>query len=242
MVNDKNERRDRNVDRKTVSIRRVAKVTQGGKRLRFSAMVIAGDKNGSVGVGLGRGVDTRAAVEKGSAKAEKNMKKIELIGDTIPHEIEIKYGACRVILRPARPGTGVIAGSAARIVLELAGIENVYAKQLGSNDPIGNAYCVYKALTSLRKARVLNRMHNMKSRIEYKTQLDKERKEKENKQRKEKFKMMKETKGFDRSKRFQQRTNRRPQNRNEVKSSPLKKDGPTDVPSKEKIDEAKKSE
>lgn len=164
---------------KTVSIRRVAKVTAGARRLRFSAVVVAGDRKGSVGVGLGRGMDTRSAVEKGARAAEKNMKKIEVVGDTIPHEVVQKTGAAKVLLRPARPGTGVIAGPSARAVLELAGIENVYAKLLGTNNLVANTYCTFEALTSLRKDRVLRKMNKMKERIGLKEELDKERKKKE---------------------------------------------------------------
>ncbi|MGI6423218.1 MAG: ribosomal protein S5 [Candidatus Dojkabacteria bacterium] len=173
-------------DKKTVSIRRVAKVTKGGKRLRFSAMVVVGDRAGSVGVGLGRGVDTKSAVEKGERIATKKMKKIQLVGDTIPHEILHKEGAAKVLLRPARPGTGVIAGSSVRVVLELAGIENVYGKLLGTTDSIVSAYATYEALKRLRNARVLSRMKNMRDRVEAKKEVDKERKIKEEKKRAEK--------------------------------------------------------
>ena len=166
-------------DNKTVSIRRVAKVTSGAKRLRFSAIVVAGDRKGSVGVGLGRGVDTRSAISKGTRVAEKNMVKIELVGDTIPHEVVQKTGAAKVLLRPARPGTGVIAGPSARAVLELAGIENVYAKLLGTNNLVANTYCTFEALKSLRKDRVLKKMTKMRDRIGLKEEIDKERKRKE---------------------------------------------------------------
>jgi len=170
-------------DKKTVSIRRVAKVTKGGKRLRFSAMVVVGDHNGSVGVGLGRGVDTKSAVEKGERTAAKKMRKIQLAGDTIPHEITQKEGAAKVLLRPARPGTGVIAGSSVRTVLELAGIENVYGKLLGTTDAIASAYATFEALKALRNGRVLSKMKNMRDRVEAKKETDKERKVKEDKKR-----------------------------------------------------------
>ncbi len=166
-------------DSKTVSIRRVAKVTSGAKRLRFSAIVVTGDRKGSVGVGLGRGVDTRSAVEKGARIAEKNMVKIQVIGDTIPHESVTDYGAAKVLLRPARPGTGVIAGPSARAVLELAGIENVYAKILGSSNLVANTYCTFEALKSLRNERVLRKMTKMQDRIGLKERMDEERKKKE---------------------------------------------------------------
>ena len=175
----KTKREQSRYDSKTVSIRRVAKVTSGAKRLRFSAIVVAGDRKGSVGVGLGRGVDTRSAIEKGARVAEKSMVKIELIGDTIPHEVVQKTGAAKILLRPAKPGTGVIAGPSARAVLELAGVENVYAKLLGSNNLVANTYCTFKALESLRNERVLKKMTKMRDRIGLKEEIDKERKRKE---------------------------------------------------------------
>ncbi len=171
--------RESKYESKTVEIRRVAKVTSGGKRLRFSAMVVAGDRNGTVGVGLGRGVDTRSAIEKATRQAEKAARKIQLIGDTIPHEIKHKSGAAEVLLRPARPGTGVIAGSSVRTVLELCGIDNVYGKMLGSNNIIMNTYCTFEALQVLRSGRVLEKMHKMKDRLHLKEQLDAERKKRE---------------------------------------------------------------
>jgi small subunit ribosomal protein S5 len=180
-------------ENRTVSIRRVAKVTAGAKRLRFSAIVVAGDRNGSVGVGLGRGVDTRSAVMKGTRVAEKNMTKIEVVGDTIPHEVVMKYGAARVLLRPARPGTGVIAGPSARAVLELAGIENVYAKLLGTSNLIANTYCTFEALKSLRNDRVLRKMKKMQARIGLKEEMDKERKKREMSLKKKKQTFTKKT-------------------------------------------------
>ncbi len=201
-------------DNKTVSIRRVAKVTSGAKRLRFSAIVVAGDRNGSVGVGLGRGVDTRSAIAKGTRVAEKSMIKIETIGDTIPHEVVQKTGAARVLLRPAKPGTGVIAGPSARAVLELAGIENVYAKLLGSNNLVANTYCTFEALKSLRKDRVLRKMTKMKDRIGLKEEMDKERKRKE-------IAMKKKNKG--KKKDFKRSNKFRKGKKNESGSDPKKK-------------------
>lgn len=177
------ERKESMYDKKTVSIRRVAKVTKGGKRLRFSAMVVVGDHNGSVGVGLGRGVDTKSAVEKGERIAIKKLTKIQLAGDTIPHEVLHKQGAAKVLLRPARPGTGVIAGSSVRTVLELTGIDNVYGKLIGTTDPIATAYATFGALKSLRNSRVLSKMKNMRERVEIKKETDKDRKAREEKRR-----------------------------------------------------------
>ena len=177
------EKKERTYDKRTVSIRRVAKVTKGGKRLRFSAMVVVGDHNGSVGVGLGRGGDTRSAVEKGERIATKKLTRIQLAGDTITHEVDFKLGAAKVLLRPARPGTGVIAGSSVRTVLEMAGIDNVYGKLMGTSDAIASAYATFEALKSLRNSRVLSRMKNMRERVELKKETDKEKKIQDEKRR-----------------------------------------------------------
>ncbi|MGI5897734.1 MAG: ribosomal protein S5 [Candidatus Dojkabacteria bacterium] len=181
----KNNKERKMYDKKSLPIRRVAKVTKGGKRLRFSTVVVVGDRHGTVGVALGRGADVRGAVEQGERLASKYATKIQLVGDTIPHEMLMKDGASIVLLRPARPGTGVIAGSSVRTVLEMAGVDNVYGKILGSPDPNGNAYCTFKALKALRSDRVLSRMTKMRDRIELKEAADKEKKAKEDKKRKE---------------------------------------------------------
>ena len=178
-------RENKEFDKRALPVRRVAKVTKGGKRLRFSTVVVVGNRKGSVGVALGRGSDVRSAIEQGERLATKSVKKIELIGDTIPHEILHKYGAAKVLLRPARPGTGVIAGSSVRTVLELAGVDNVYGKILGSPEPNSNAYCTFRALQALRRERVLKKMKIMRDRITLKEEMDKERQIKEDKKRKQ---------------------------------------------------------
>ena len=188
-------KQNKGYDSKTVSVRRVAKVNKGGRRLTFSAMVVAGNRKGKVGVGLGKGADPRSAIEKGEKKAAKAMKQIELIGDTIPHELEHKFGAAKIIFRPANPGTGVIAGSSVRTVLELAGVENVYAKLLGSNDPIANAYCAYEGLLQMRSERVLKKMKDMRDRIDLKKKIDAERKARESKRRRGESKKQNSKKG-----------------------------------------------
>jgi len=203
------EKKERTYDKRTVSIRRVAKVTKGGKRLRFSAMVVVGDHNGSVGVGLGRGVDTKSAVEKGERIATKKLTRIQLAGDTIPHEVVFKEGAARVILRPARPGTGVIAGSSVRTVLEMAGIDNVYGKLMGTSNSIATAYATFEALKSLRNTRVLGRMQNMRDRVELKKETDKEQKIKDEKRRaKKRAEEREEKKDFRGKRNFRSKDNR----------------------------------
>lgn len=183
---DRNYREPKNYDKRTVAIRRVAKVTAGGKRLRFSAMIVTGDRKGSVGVALAKGIDMRSAADKAERKASTSMKKIQLVGDTIPHELYHKKGAAKVMLRPAKPGSGIVAGAAARNVLEMAGIENVYCKQLGSSDLIANTYCVFEALLLLRKGRVLEKMSKMRERIGVKEKIDQDRQKKLAKKKSEK--------------------------------------------------------
>jgi small subunit ribosomal protein S5 len=151
-------------DRKVVSVRRVAKVGTGSKRLRFSALVVAGNRKGTIGVGLGRGQDTKRAIEKGFKYAKSHSTKVEIMGDTIPHEVFMKYRAAKLIIKPAGPGTGLIASSAVRSVLELAGIRNVLSKQLGSSNEVTNAYCAYEALKSLRKTRILEKRNALSPR------------------------------------------------------------------------------
>jgi small subunit ribosomal protein S5 len=219
--NRRNNRRDNRerskYDKKALPIRRVAKVTKGGRRLRFSTVVVVGDRKGSVGVALGRGSDVKSSIDQGERLAIKSMKKIEVVGDTIPHEIEHKYGAAKVLLRPARPGTGIIAGSSVRTVLDLAGIDNVYGKILGSNEPNANAYCTFQALQRLRKGRVLRKMNKMRERIALKEEMDKERQAKEEKKRKENRKAKMSQSGRKRND-----SRRKPAGKSTKKSAPKK--------------------
>lgn len=137
---------------KVVNIRRVAKVTKGGRTFSFSAIVVVGDGNGIVGHGLGKAREVQEAIAKGIDDAKKNLIKVPVLKGTIPHEVHGRYGAGKVMIKPASDGTGVIAGGAMRAVLESAGIHNVLAKSLGTS----NAHNVIKAtingLTNLRDA------------------------------------------------------------------------------------------
>ena len=135
---------------KLIYINRVAKVTKGGKRLSFSALVVVGDGDGHVGVGVGKSGTVPAAIAKAGAAGRKNLIKVQLVGTTIPHETEVKYGAARVLLKPAGPGTGIIAGSSVRAVLEAAGIKDVLAKSLGSSNKLNMAQATILALTQMR--------------------------------------------------------------------------------------------
>lgn len=157
--NSKREKRNRDekgdgFDHKIIDIRRVTRMFKGGRRLRLSVFVVVGDGKGRVGLGIGKGIDVRAAQEKAVANAKKNLIKISLQGNTIPHDIELKNGAAKVLLKPAKPGTGVVAGSSMRMVAEVAGIKDVLGKILGTNNKISNAYATVEALNSLRTTRL----------------------------------------------------------------------------------------
>ncbi len=136
---------------RVVQIRRVTKVVKGGKKLSFRAIVIVGNEKGMVGVGVGKAADVINAVKKGVVDGKKHLVKVPLTKNfSIPHPATADGGGARVMIRPASPGTGVIAGGAVRTVLELAGVKNILAKQLGSGNPLGNARATVTALASLR--------------------------------------------------------------------------------------------
>jgi small subunit ribosomal protein S5 len=135
---------------KLVYINRVSKVMKGGKRLSFSALVVTGDGNGYVGVGQGKANEVPSAISKAGADAKKNLIRVPMAGTTIPHEMQVKLGATKVLLKPAAPGTGIIAGSSIRIVLEAAGIKDVLTKSLGSSNRVNMAKATILALKQLR--------------------------------------------------------------------------------------------
>lgn len=140
-------------DSKLLDLARVTRVTKGGRRLRFRAGVVVGDKKGKVGFGISKGADVAQAVEKATRLAKKNIIIVPIVNETIPHPIEAKFGAARVILKPQAKGRGLVAGGTTRVICSLAGIKNVSSKKLGkTSNKINNAKAVIKALKQLKHA------------------------------------------------------------------------------------------
>ena len=152
-----NRRRDRTpeekqFDERVVYVNRVARVVKGGRRFRFQALLIVGDHKGRVGIGVSKGADVAAAVNKATEVAKKHFVSISLYNNTLTHEVEGKVGGSRILIMPAAPGTGLIAGGVVRTVLEVVGIENALSKSLGSSNRINTAYATLAALQQMEPA------------------------------------------------------------------------------------------
>ena len=148
---EREEERDE-LDERVVDIKRVAKVIKGGRRFAFRTVVVVGDNKGNVGVGIGKARGVPDSIRKGSERARKNMKKVSLSGPTIPHPVTASYGGATVMLKPASPGTGVIAGGSVRAVLEAAGVRDILSKSQGSTNPVNVVQATIEGLTQLRSA------------------------------------------------------------------------------------------
>ena len=137
-------------DEQTVSIDRVSRTVKGGRRLRFKALVVVGDRKNRVGVGVSKGRDVQQAIEKATNIAKKSMSTVPIENGTIPHEVELKFGASRVLLKPAAPGTGIIAGGVVRTIVGVTSVKNLISKSIGSTNKVNVAYTTIKALDSLK--------------------------------------------------------------------------------------------
>lgn len=158
------------LEERVVQINRVSKVVKGGRRFAFGSLIVIGDGKGRVGAGMGKAGEVPDSIRKGVEAAKKAMVLIPLDGTTIPHEVEVSYGASRVLLKPAAPGTGVIAGGGARAVLEAAGVKDVLSKSLGSTNPVNVVRATIKALQQLESAETVARRRQRTSALRRPTQ------------------------------------------------------------------------
>ena len=155
MAMQRNREQDDGMITKVVSINRVSKTVKGGRVMKFAALIVVGDGKGNIGYGVGKSGEVPEAIRKGEGAAKKNMRKVCLKGTTIPHEIVGEFGAGRVLMRPAAPGTGVIAGGPMRAIFEVLGVQDVVAKSMGSNNPYNMIKATFNALEAINSPRMV---------------------------------------------------------------------------------------
>lgn len=149
------------LEERVVQINRVSKVVKGGRRFSFSTVVVVGDGKGHVGIGMGKAAEVPEAIRKGAEAAKKNLIRVPLVGGTVPHEVLAKFAATKVMIRPAAPGTGVIAGRGVRPVVEAAGVKDVLSKVYGSNNPVNVVKATFKALSEMTSLSEMARRRGM---------------------------------------------------------------------------------
>ena len=154
--------RQLDLQERVVEVRRVTKVVKGGRNFRFAALVVVGDENGHVGIGTGKAMEVPDAIKKAAEDAKKNLIRVPIVGTTIPHEVIGHFGAGKIIIMPAQEGTGIIAGGAARTVLELSGLKDVRAKSLGSKNPRNMVNAAIEGLSYLKTAEDVARLRGKK--------------------------------------------------------------------------------
>lgn len=145
------EKTEKELEEKIIQVNRVAKKTKGGNRIGFSVLVAVGDKSGHIGVGLGKAPEVKDAIQKGIKQAKKRLVAVPLSLNTVPHEVRIKWGAARLLMKPAPPGSGIIAGGSVRAIVELAGIKDISTKILGTSNKVSNVYATIEALKRLKE-------------------------------------------------------------------------------------------
>ena len=169
---------DKKYEERILHLRRVSKKTSGGNYISFSALVAIGDGNGNVGLGMGRGLEVPPAIQKAISQAKKHMIQLPIFNDTIPHHIELKFKASRLLLKPAPPGTGLKVGGVVRVILDLAGVNDASGKIIGSRNQVTNAYAVMEAIKKL-KPRIVAEPKTVEKTIEVKEEVKVEEQKKE---------------------------------------------------------------
>lgn len=148
------ERAEKQFDERVIEVDRVTRVVKGGRRMRFRALVVVGDRKGSIGFGIAKANEVAGAVKKASTKAQKKMMPVPTINGTIPHEIRAKFSGADVLLKPASEGTSIVAGGVVRIIAEVAGIKNLLSKMLGSSNKMNNVQATFKALSMFKESSI----------------------------------------------------------------------------------------